>query len=153
MKKLTLSLNTDLCINAGDIDIAVSPAANNAFQLKADGIFINDELVSTGEGFVDQTSDGMRIGFLGPFDGKVNGQYPVPGRVSANNTVHRTWTAEPETVPDKFRPVDTVLPGDIIREPSDDKYKYYLVTNVTIGSSDTGFVNNEVASYVYLGKW
>ena len=154
MLNLTLDLNSDLTFDYGAITIACSSDSNNAFELKSDGIFLNKNLISSGAGFIDQTGEGVRIGFLGPFYGLVNGEYPSPGRVSANSTVHRVFTAtDPSSTPTGWRTVDTVLPGDILRCPNGTKYDYYLITNVTTGSSLHGFMNNAISSTVLIGTW
>lgn len=156
MTQINISLNSDLQFSYGEIEIKVSPDANNVFQVKSDGIFLDESLISTGAGFVDQSGSELRIGYYGPFDGMSGGSYPIPGRVSANNIVHRFFTADSTGVaPSNWRSTDVVLSGDIFRVPvsGTSTYNYYLVTNTTTGSSLTGYTNNGVLSYVLLGTW
>lgn len=154
MLKIELTLNSDLKFDGNKIAIAKSADSGNAFELKSDGIYLDKTLISSGVGFIDQSGTSVRIGFIGLFDGLNAGQYPEPGRVSATNTVHRFFDSVTTTQPTVgWRNVDTILPGDLIRIPNQSKYDYYLVTNVTEGSSLNGFTNNAVTSTVLLGTW
>lgn len=156
MMTLKIAIKPDLGFQSnGEITIKRSSTLNNAFTLKSNGIFLDQSLISSGEGFIDQNGDGLRIGYLGPFDSKSGSTYPSPGRISANNIVHRTFTTQTASgAPITWRSVDVVLPGDITRYPvGDDTYEYLLVTNTTTGSSSNGFVDNQVLDVVSLGTW
>ena len=61
MHNINVSVGNDLIIDSNDlhkIKIRRSNNSKNAFELKDDGIFMDETYVSAGSGFKDQTSTG-----------------------------------------------------------------------------------------------
>lgn len=143
MQTLSLLIGPEFGFNReNQIVILRDVDANNAFQLESDGIYLDASLIASGNGFVDQGGSFLRIGYKSPF-----GWTTDPGRITANNTVHRFYTEDSEgNITDLRTNIDVLLPGDIVREPaSDNKFKYKLVRNVT--------TDPYVVTYVTLGTW
>lgn len=172
MLNINIGLSSDLTFNGNKISILRSNAADNAFELKDDGIYLSKSGNGTNDGFADYPYDYFRIGFASGYDKTVvsnltSGTYPVPGRVSAHNCVHRTFTAsdntavKPEdnggvTVPD-FRPeIDCYKPGDFIRIPRENnQYEYFIITQTTkenVQNANAG-AGNKIFASISLGTW
>ena len=121
MIQFSIKLKDDLYIRRtdGKITVRINPTAENGLVVEKDGLYLEDKWGFNDDGFVDQVSTGMRIGFNGPFSKKKDsGEYPNPGVISADSTVHRIFTmnSDLKTI-DGYRRVDCILPGDIIRVP------------------------------------
>lgn len=121
MVQINLNIGPDLKLKTvqGRISVVISKKAGNGLTVEGDGLYMEDTCCFNDEGFVDQSGDALRIGFDGPFSSKTSeGEYPKPGRVSANNTVHHIYTMDSDLKTIKgYRSVDCILPGDIIRVP------------------------------------
>lgn len=168
MITLGITLGYDLQIKDHMICVKRSEenAENNAFELHENGIFMDDRIVSNGTGFADQAADIIRIGYYGPYDTPNSGYTAAAtGRVSANCIVHRIFTAKDSTgtVLENFRPVDSIIPGDMLRIPKGDgRYEYRLIISTT-STDDRGIrnpqqtygMNNSIAENgtVVLGTW
>ena len=157
---LGISLNIDLQIIDNQIHIkrSTTNVNNNAFEVRDDGIYMDDRIVADGEGFVNQAAGIIRIGYFSPYDTPVSGfTEGASGRVSANNVVHRVFTAKDSsgTTYENFREVDCFLPGDMLRVPRENgQYEYRLITNTTATDRATAYcMNNEIKSYIVLGTW
>lgn len=121
MIQFSIKLRDDLYLRSdnGKISIKISPENGNALTVEKDGLYVEDKCGLNDDGFVDQVSDNLRIGFNGPFTKmKDSGEYPNPGVISADSTIHRIYTmnSDLKTI-DGYRRVDCILPGDIIRVP------------------------------------
>ena len=149
MQTLSLLINTEFSFNENNqIKILRNANPDNAFKIEPDGIWLDASLIASGNGFVDGGGAFLRIGFKTPFDyGTASRPYPQPGRIVANNTVHRFYTAEENgSIIDLRSQIDFVLPGDIVRVPAtDDKFTYKLVTAI---SEDPYSI-----TYATLGTW
>lgn len=165
MISFNISLGSDLHIIDHEIRAKRSTADsdNNAFEIRDNGLYLDNRLVADGEGFVNQQSGIIRIGFYGPYDIPTSGfRENASGRVSANNIIHRVYTAKDSsgTTFENFREVDSFIPGDMLRVPQGDgTYEYRLIIATT--STDdrtqnpqhTYGMNNEISETVVLGTW
>lgn len=165
MISFNISLGNDLRIIDHKIHVKRSTeyANENAFEIRDNGIYLDDRIVANGEGFVNQQSGIIRIGFYSPYDTPASGyRSGASGRVSANNIVHRVFTATDSsgTTYENFREVDSFIPGDMLRVPQGDgRYEYRLIVQTT--STDdrmqnpqhTYGMNNEISDTVVLGTW
>lgn len=121
MIQINLKIRPDLRITSGSgkISVVISKKSGNGLKLEGDGLYMEDRCGMNDDGFIDQSGNGLRIGFDGPYSVMTaEGEYPKPGRVSANNVVHHIYTMDSDlkTIIG-FREVDCILPGDIIRVP------------------------------------
>ena len=157
MTSFEISLSTDFnFVNESNwIDIKRVNNPLNAFELKKDGMFFDDRIVSTGVGFIDQTEDLIRIGFMSTYDPAV--APTIKGKITVNSVVHRTFTSVSEETPltmTNFRDCDTFAPGDMYRVPhANGTYEYFLITDTTECSIENGRVNNAIKESVSLGIW
>lgn len=166
MIKFDITLGIDLHIIDHKIHVKRADSDTNAFELRENGIFMDDRIVANGTGFDRQASDIVRIGFYGPYDTPVQGYSEGAGkRISANNIVHRVFTAKDSTgtTLENFRAVDSIIPGDMLRIPKEDgKYEYRIIIKTT-STDDRGIrnpqqtygMNNSIApnGTVVLGTW
>lgn len=160
MITLDISLGIDLYVVHGHIDIkrSMEHVANNAFEVHNDGIYMDDRIVADGEGFIDQKDGLIRIGYYSPYDTPISGfTEGAKGRVTANNVVHRVFTAKDSsgTTYENFREIDCFLPGDILRVPKEGgQYEYRLITSTTVTDRSTQYcMNNAIQNTVVLGTW
>ena len=121
MIQFTIKLRPDLYVKSENnkITIKISPKANNGLKVEGDGLFMEDQCGFNDDGFIDQSGDGLRIGFDGPYtELKEDGSYPKPGMIVADTIVHHIYTMNSDLKTlDGYRKVDCILPGDIIRVP------------------------------------
>ena len=121
MIQFTIKLRPDLYVKSENnkITIRISPKANNGLKIEGDGLFMEDQCGFNDDGFIDQSGDGLRIGFDGPYSElKDDGSYPKPGMIAADTIVHHMYTMNSDLKTlDGYRSVDCILPGDIIRVP------------------------------------
>ena len=163
MIRLNMSVGKDLTIATNDsnyIKILRSQDENNAFELQDDGIYMSNQLVAEGDGFVDHSGGNMRVGWMSGYD---RSDTPTKtGRVSANNVVHRIFTASEytkdiptNTIIKNLRNVDCIIPGDMIRVPTEDgkKYTYFLIKSTSTEDEKTGRVGNKITAVQSLGTW
>ena len=163
MNVINISVGNDLYIDSSDnncIKIKKSNQSDNAFELKEDGIYMNDDIIADGDGVPDQANGIVRVGWMSGYD-----RSPTPtqtGRITANNIIHRIFTATKYTseIPTNdmikdFRAVDCFIPGDMIRVPTEDglRYSYYLITLTSLGDAANGRVNNQIEKVQLLGTW
>jgi hypothetical protein len=167
MIKFDISIGVDLQIIDHQINIKRSEEhpETNAFELRENGIFMDDRIVTSGTGFANQQADIVRIGFFGPYDTPVSGyRQGAGGRISANCIVHRIFTAKDSTgtTIENFRAIDSIIPGDMLRIPKEDgKYEYRLIIKTTStddrnrNPQQTYGMNNAIApnGTVVLGTW
>lgn len=149
MQVLSLLINTELSFNEhNQVKILRNTDPDNAFKIEPDGIWLDASLIASGNGFVDGGGAFLRIGFKTPFDyGTASKPYPQPGRIVANNTVHRFYTTNSQGTIVDLRPnIDFVLPGDIVRFPAEnDQFTYKLVTAIVTDPYSI--------TYQTLGTW
>lgn len=163
MNVINISVGDDLFIDSSDhgsIKIKQSKYPNNVFELKEDGIYMNSNIVSEGDGVPDQANGIVRVGWMSGYDRSATPTQT--GRITANNVIHRIFTAVRYT-PDiptndmikDFRAIDCFIPGDMIRVPTEDgmRYTYYLITLTTLGDAANGRVNNRIEKVQLLGTW
>ena len=170
MNNINVSVGNDLIIDPNDlhkIKVRRSNNSKNAFELKDDGIFMDETYVSAGNGFKDQKSTGLSIGWVTEYNWTDTPNYS--GHITASSIVHRVFTARAHTADtpktgmliDFRSKIDFIAPGDIVRVPTEDgtKYAYYLVISTTgsnINFRDRGsgvFVGNEIERVALLCVW
>lgn len=165
MNNINVSVGNDLIIDSSDlhkIKVRRSNNSNNAFELKDDGIFMDETYVSAGNGFKDQTSTGLRIGWMTEYERTTEPTHT--GHISASSIVHRVFTAKAHTADtpktymliDFRAKIDFISPGDIVRVPTEDgtKYAYYLVISTTSGNVKIdGYIGNEIERVALLCVW
>ena len=121
MIQFTIKLRPDLYVKSENnkITVKISPKAYNGLKIEGDGLFMEDQCGFNDDGFIDQSGDGLRIGFDGPYSElKEDGSYPNPGMIAADTVVHHIYTMNSDLKTlDGYRSVDCILPGDIIRVP------------------------------------
>ena len=121
MIQFTIKLRPDLYVQSENnkITIKIANKAYNGLKIEGDGLFMEDQCGFNDDGFIDQSGDGLRIGFDGPYS-ELNddGNYPKPGMIAADTIVHHMYTMNNDLKTlDGYRSVDCILPGDIIRVP------------------------------------
>lgn len=154
MNEITVSLNSDLRFNENKISINRNSSSDNAFEVKPDGIYVSKSGGGTMDGFVDKDYGMFRIGYA---SGYVNPGTPFdqPGRVSAHDCVHKTFTMDEDgNVPAYREEIDCYKPGDFVRIPrGNNQYEYFIITATTLGSEDNARLGNSISLKVSLGTW
>lgn len=150
---LRLDLSNELAVNNETNKLTIITDPNGTCEKLSDGLYANAEpgtstVISSGfEGTYN--SEGIRLGYADAYN-----MNRTPGCVVGTNIIHRTFDASSDDGKNLigFRPeIDVVLPGDFYRvKQSDNRYKYYLVTDTSYQDSGTG---NEVIASAYLGTW
>ncbi len=156
MLEIKLNLNSDLMISSDKIRIKIdSSKSDNAIQIKTTtdkGLFVDKSLVTSGDGFINQSGSMMRIGYVSGYDKSTS--YSDSGRVTTNNVVHRVFTLVGGKWVDFRVGIDCFKPGDRFRAPRrESTCEYFLITETSTGNSDDGYLGNQIENYTSLGTF
>jgi hypothetical protein len=156
MNEITVSLNSDLRFNENKISINRNSSSDNAFEIKSDGIYVSKSGGGTMDGFIDKDYGMFRIGYgSGYVTATTPPSFDQPGRVSAHNCVHKTFTMKENSyVPAYREEIDCYKPGDFVRIPrGNNQYEYFIITATTLGSEDNARLGNSISLMASLGTW